>query len=162
MMTRLALASAFVLAVAAGAHAQTTRAAGDVPRTPWGDPDLQGVWDYWTFTPLERPKEYANKAMLTDAEHAELVKRLGGQAAAVDVQTRASGQTGGYSQEAWTDRARGTALKQTSLIVDPADGKIPPMTPEAKQKAAAHEAAGGRPVRMRTDGIGDEIGRAHV
>ena len=42
------------------------------PKTPWGHPDLQGVWDYWTFTPLERPKEFADKPVLTDAEAAQL------------------------------------------------------------------------------------------
>ncbi len=155
-MTRHALASAvFVLAVAAAAAAQTAKPAGGVPRTPWGDPDLQGVWDYWTFTPLERPKEYANRPMLTDAEHAELVKRLSGQAAAADARAQAPGDPGTYSQEVWTERARGTALRQTSILIDPPDGKIPPMTPEAQQRAAAHKAAGGHPVRMRTDGVAD-------
>jgi hypothetical protein len=171
-MTRDALASAFlVLAVAAGASAQTTsgqttsapgkgtvkstKTAGGVPRTPWGDPDIQGVWDYWTFTPLERPKEYGDRATLTDAEHAALVKRLSGQAAATDARGPATGDPGAYSQETWTDRARGTALKQTSILIYPEDGKIPPMTPEAQQKAAAHKAAGGHPVRQRTDGVGD-------
>ena len=156
MKTRHALASAvFVLAIAAAGAAQTARSADGVPRTPWGDPDLQGVWDYWTFTPLERPKEYANRPTLTDAEHAELLKRLGGQAAAADARAQAPGDPGSYSQEVWTDRARGTALKQTSIIIDPPDGKIPPMTPEAQQRAAAHKAAGGHPVRMRTDGVAD-------
>jgi hypothetical protein len=61
---RVELAGAlFVLALTSAAHAQTAKTADDVPRTPWGDPDLQGVWDYWTFTPLERPKEYASRGL---------------------------------------------------------------------------------------------------
>jgi hypothetical protein len=152
----LASAASLVLALAAVASAQNVRPAGDLPRTSWGDPDLEGVWDYWTFTPLERPKEYASKPMLTDAEHAELLKRLSGEAVALDDRTRASGDTGAYSQEAWTDRTRAIALKQTSLLIDPPDGKLPPLTPEAQQQAAAHKAAGGYPVRMRTGGIGDD------
>jgi hypothetical protein len=148
------LATAIVALVAvAGAHAQS-KGTG-VAKTPWGDPDLQGVWDYWTFTPLQRPKEFTGKSVLTDAEHAELLKRVGRQAADIDTRGPAAGETGGYSQEAWTDRARGTALKQTSIIIEPADGRIPQMTPEAQKKAEAHAAAGGHPVRMRTDGIGD-------
>lgn len=123
-------------------------------RTPWGDPDLQGTWDYWTFTPLERPREYADKPTLSDAEHAELVKRLSGTAAATDARQQSAGDPGTYSQEVWTERTRPNALKQTSLLIEPEDGRIPPMTPEAIQKAAAHKAAGGHPVRMRTDGIG--------
>ena len=45
-------------------------AAGQAPTTPWGDPDLQGVWDYWTFTPLERADEFAGRDALTDEEAA--------------------------------------------------------------------------------------------
>src|ERR1700674_4245973 len=135
-MTRHALASAvFVLAVAAAAPAQTAKTAVGVPRTAWGDPDLQGVWDYWTFTPLERPKEFASKATLSDAEYADLLKRLSKQAAATDAQRPSPGDPGAYSQELWTDRTRGTALKQTSILVDPPDGRIPPMTADAQQKA---------------------------
>jgi len=156
-MTRHALASVvLVLAVTAVAAAQPAKTASGVPRTAWGDPDLQGVWDYWTFTPLERPKQYANTPMLTDAEHAELLRRLRGQAAAVDARPPSAGDPGGYSQEVWTERSRGTALKQTSIIVEPADGRIPPMTPEAQQRAAAHSVAGGHPVRMRSDGVASD------
>jgi hypothetical protein len=144
-----------LIVVAAGAAGAQQPARDGVPRTPWGDPDLQGVWDYWTFTPLERPKEYANKPLLTDEEAAQLARRLRDQAVAGDsVRPIGNNNPGGYSQEAWTDRARANVLKQTSLIVEPEDGRIPPMTPEAQKAAAAHRAAGGHPVRMRTDGVG--------
>ena len=155
MITKVAAVVVVLLSIGASASAQTAGQSA-LPRTPWGDPDLQGIWDYWTFTPLERPKELANKPVLTDAEHAQLVKRLSGQAADVDARGPGAGETGGYSQEAWTDRARGTALKQTSLVISPEDGRIPPMTPGAQKKAEAHKAAGGHPVRMRTDGIGND------
>jgi hypothetical protein len=111
------------------AHGQTA------PQTPWGDPDLQGVWDYWTFTPLERPDEFEGRAQLTEEEAAEV---------------------GGYSQAVWTDRARATALRQTSLLVDPPDGKLPALTTEAQARAAAQEAAGGYPVRLRVGGINED------
>jgi len=154
-MTRRTLMTAIVvMTIAASLSAQSGK--GSAFRTPWGDPDLQGVWDYWTFTPLERPRELADKATYTDAEHAALLQKLAGRAAALDAATLPQGTPGGYSQELWTDRARGTALKQTSLIVYPEDGRIPPLTPEAQKKAEAHKAAGGRPVRMRTDGIGSD------
>ena len=62
-----------VLATPIAAAAQATRGSA-IPRTAWGDPDLQGVWDYWTFTPLERPKEFAGKATLTPASiHVQLI-----------------------------------------------------------------------------------------
>jgi hypothetical protein len=136
------------------ASAQPAARGTAIPRTAWGDPDLQGVWDYWTFTPLERPKEFANKATLTDEEAAQLAERLREQALGVDVKGPRPGDPGAYSQETWTDRTRARALKQTSIIVDPPDGKVPPMTPAAKQREDAHRAAGGHPVRTRTDGIG--------
>ena len=140
----------------AAAPAKPSRTAGGIPRTAWGDPDLQGVWDYWTFTPLERPAEYVDKPMFSDAEHAALLERLGGQAAALDARAPAQGDPGAYSQEVWTERARPTALKQTSLLIEPEDGKIPAMTAEAKQKDAAEKATGRQPVRMRSDGIADD------
>lgn len=126
----------------------------DTPRTPWGDPNLQGVWDYWTFTPLERPKEFEGKANLSDAEAAQLGRRLRDQAIGGDANGPRPGDPGAYSQETWTDRTKARALVQTSIIVDPADGKLPPLTAEALKREDAHRAAGGRPVRTRSDGIG--------
>lgn len=124
-------------------------------KTPWGDPDIQGVWDYWTFTPLERPEEFGNKAMMTAAEAAEYGKRLQRQALAIDIEGPGNGQTGAYGQELWTDRARGSALRQTSIIVEPEDGQIPPLTPEAQKQAAA-PVVPGQPVRSRTGGISSD------
>jgi hypothetical protein len=154
-MTKHMLTCGLVVLAAAVVGAQQPAARnGAIPRTPWGDPDLQGVWDYWTFTPLERPNEFAGKAVLTDAEASRLAQRLRDQALAGDATRPRSGDPGAYSQEAWTDRARATVLNQTSLIVDPPDGKIPPLTHQAEKAAEAHRAAGGHPVRMRTDGVG--------
>jgi hypothetical protein len=144
------------LAVATVGAQQPAAPGAAMPRTPWGDPDLQGVWDYWTFTPLERPKELAGKAVLTDEEVEQMARRFRDQAVAGDARRPTSGDPGAYSQEAWTDRSRASLLKQTSLIVDPPDGRIPPLTPQAQKAAESHRAAGGHPVRMRTDGVGDE------
>jgi len=148
---------ALVLLAASGSSlAQTSAKGAAAARTPWGDPDLQGVWDFWTFTPLERPKEYADKPLLTDQEAAVLAKRMREQAVAVDTVAPRPGGPIAYSQADWTDRARATVLNQTSLIVDPPDGRIPPMTPEAQKAMEANRAAGGHPVRQRTDGVGDD------
>jgi hypothetical protein len=126
------------------------------PRTPWGDPDLQGIWDYWTFTPLERPADLAGKAALTDEEVGQLARRLRDQAVGNDAKGPRPGDPGAYSQEVWTDRSRPKALTQTSIIVDPADGRIPPLTANAQKMEDAHRAAGGHPVRTRTDGVGTD------
>lgn len=145
-----------VLVAPALASAQTARGGTATPRTAWGDPDLQGIWDYWTFTPLERPKDLAGKTTLTDAEATQLARRLRDQAVGLDATRPPAGNPGGYSQEAWTDRARPKALTQTSIIVDPPDGKIPPLTERALKMEEAHRAAGGHPVRTRTDGVGTD------
>jgi hypothetical protein len=154
LIARHALIFGFVAVMAAVVDAQSPARDRSVPRTPWGAPDLQGTWDYWTFTPLERPKEFADKPLLTDQEVVELARRLRDQAIAGDSRRPRAGDPGGYSQEAWTDRSRAVVLHQTSLIVDPPDGRIPPLTPQAQKAMEEHRAAGGHPVRMRTDGVG--------
>ena len=126
------------------------------PRTPWGDPDLQGVWDYWTFTPLERPAEFGERGELTAEEAAVVAQQGNAEALARDSDGPPPGEVGGYSQEVWTDRARATALTQASLLVDPPDGRLPALTAEAEAAAEAHRAAGGYPVRVRVGGLNED------
>ena len=151
---------AVVAALGAGLSLSPTPAAGQTgaegPRTPWGDPDLQGVWDYWTFTPLERPEEFEGRGELTDEEAAVVAQRGNAEALARDDDGPPPGEVGGYSQEVWTDRARATALTQSSLLVDPPDGRLPALTPEAEAAAEAHRAAGGYPVRVRVGGLNED------
>jgi hypothetical protein len=101
------------------------------PRTPWGEPDLQGVWDYRTITPMQRPEKFAGRAFLTAAEAVELEQQ--GAQDDVDRPPR-TGDPGTYNQ-VWMDR--GTQVvgnRRTSLIVDPPDGRIPALAPEAKKR----------------------------
>ena len=106
------------------------RPAWKVPRTQWGDPDLQGTWNKATTTPLERPGGLAGKEFLTPqeaAERDELAERT------ADDGPRA-GDPGTYNGF-WFDR--GKSLKRTSLIVDPDDGRLPPYTADAQRRLAA-------------------------
>jgi hypothetical protein len=100
------------------------------PRTPWGQPDLQGNWtsDSVHGIPRERPEQFAGRAFLTDQEFAERSKR--------EEQTRQAAFNASSPNTNGRDRAwRGnTTFRMTSLIVDPSDGKIPPLTPEAQRK----------------------------
>src|SRR5277367_5400918 len=105
------------------------------PRTPDGQPDLEGVWTNPTLTPLERPSELAGKEVLTEQEAADYVKRTLQQ---VNSDRRDGGSqtdVGRSYNEFWRDRGNNlVADRRTSLIVDPPDGKIPPLTPAAQKR----------------------------
>jgi hypothetical protein len=120
----------------AGQGAASARAAKTTaPRTSWGKPDLQGVWDFRTVTPLERPKELTGKETLSANEAADFESR----AAVANDRDRnvPAGNVGDYNQF-WYDRGTQVALtKRTSLIVDPPDGRIPALTPEAERQRDA-------------------------
>src|SRR5205823_5286862 len=120
-------------------HAQSPtakpKAAWTPPRTPWGHPDLQGAWtsDSARGIPRERPEQFGGRTELTDQEFAERVAR--------DEQTiknalnAAGAQTGGRDG-AW----RGSqSFRQASLLIEPADGRMPPLTPEAQKRAAPRD-----------------------
>ena len=120
------------------------------PRTAWGDPDLHGVWRYEAAIAFERPSQFAGREFLTDQEVAQgeqlekeqEAKRLAGLEGA-DVGRRSVAESpirGNEYNSFWQDHGRPRKVyKQTSLIVDPRDGRIP-YTPDA-QKADARSAA---------------------
>ncbi len=127
------------------------------PRTPDGRPDLQGVWDYRTMTPLERPSDLAGKEFFTAEEAAEFerqgVARRNKDRRTSDGLTAAADVASAYNEFWWDYGKQLTADKRTSLIVDPPDGRIPPLTPEAQQRAEARRAA--RSARGRADSYTD-------
>lgn len=120
------------------------------PRTPWGEPDLQGVWNDATSTPLQRPSSVAGKDVLDDEEAAEYAKELEHELtrdrrdgpAAVDV-NRA------YNEH-WMDsrRLKATEDRRTSLIVDPPDGRIPPLVPLSPEREQARKERAARNTRF--------------
>jgi hypothetical protein len=99
------------------------------PRTPWGDPDLQGYWPGVAMlgVPLERPASLGDKATLTDEEFAQLPdkRRL----------TNANDAFFGESRDHWRDY--GKPQHQTSLVVDPPNGRFPSLTPDGAKRTAA-------------------------
>ena len=102
-------------------------ATGQTQRTPWGDPDLQGVYTYETATPMERPEELGDKEFYTEAEMAEMRAELAEQNAA----RRAARTT---ISRILDPRVPKTGLiNRTSLIIDPPNGRLPPLTLEAQQ-----------------------------
>lgn len=130
----VAIATVSLMAVSvagqAPATAKATTAKTWMARTSWGEPDLQGTWNFATTTPLERPSDLSGKAVLSEEE----VENLD-----VNLRTRqdsppAPGDTGTYNQFWWD---RGKSIGRTSLIVDPADGRLPPLSVEGQKRAAA-------------------------
>ena len=101
-----------------------------VPRTADGQPDLQGVWNYATEMPLQRPDELAGKESLTAAEEAKYREQM-----AARRRERQSGKPTRYSGEVFDDvLAKADWSKRTSLITDPRDGKIPPSPPHVRKR----------------------------
>ena len=137
------------------------------PRTPWGDPDLQGVWDYRTITPMQRPTNLGDREFLTDEEAASRNEaavqreiRLAARTArrttadpSGNVDRGVDGAPGSYNSF-WFDRGTSViATNRTSLIIDPPDGRMPPRTPEAqRQRDAIAELRGDIPNHEPTPG----------
>jgi hypothetical protein len=113
-------------------------AAGPAARTPWGEPDLQGIWTNDFETPLQRPARYANKEFFTDEERARLdEQRTDSISRDSRRYSRKSEQDVGGAYNAAIFLSHKHAGRRTSLIVDPPDGRIPPLTPEATKRREA-------------------------
>ncbi len=133
------------------------------PRLADGKPDLQGVWDFRTLTPLERPESQADQAALTAEEVAELDAQSAAREAAAFAQTEVreeplpvGGDVGAYNSY-WVDQGASVVHDQrTSLIVDPPTGRLPELRPgvEMATLSLGADLPGTRPVRVRAAGIG--------
>ncbi len=124
-------------------------AQNEAPRTAWGAPDLQGIWDFRTITPMERPEELGEQAFLTEEEAANLeqatVDRNAQLLQAEAQRTEAGGNVGAYNNF-WMDRGtRTVSNRRTSLIVDPPNGRIPPVTAAGQARKDAVAERRGRP-----------------
>jgi hypothetical protein len=113
------------------------------PRTPGGQPDLQGIWTNATVTPFQRPKELGTKQFFTAEEAAAFAKQRvqQGNADLIEGERGASDLARRAYNNFWVDR--GTQVSKTmrtSLVMDPPDGRIPPFTPEAQKRFDAFKA----------------------
>src|SRR6266550_5296700 len=131
LLAGMATAVAVVSLAMYSVTGRTSTTTGQAPKTPWREPDLQGIWSRDVDIPLERPAKYGDRGLLTDAERAELDRRI------ADIVSRDSTES---------RRVRGTERdvnaefvqapftmhlpvgRRTSLIVDPPNGRIPPLT----------------------------------
>ena len=158
-MKRIVVAACVIVAAASVSAQSPKPGAGTwkAARTPDGHPDLQGIWTMHTFTPLARPARYAGQEFLTDKEAVELAGLL----TQDDVDPLAAGIFGAsdeerrkrvvqkdpthYDNALWlsSPHLKPLSSNRTSLIVDPPDGQIPPLTEEGQRRAAANKAFAG-------------------
>ena len=154
MIHRCLAALVAVGVAAAGPGFAAAQSAAEAPsvRTAWGDPALSGIWDFRSITPLQRPEERADQEFLTEEEAANLEQatvdrelelllrparrtRAGG-----NVDRGEDGALGAYN-DFWLDRGTTTiGSRRTSLIIDPPNGRMPPLTEEAQQRRAERAA----------------------
>ena len=140
-MITVAIVTVAASVISAPGSAQAPAASGAMPaaatlKTPWGDPDLQGIWTDETNTPLERPAKFAIQEFFTEAQRAELDKArmaLPGKDKRAERGTEID-VTGSYNQVFLSRKRTGA---RTSLVIDPPNGQIPPLMPDAAKMAAA-------------------------
>ena len=148
-MTRLVRPVVTGAALCAGVVALAVTPAlaqGDAPRTPWGHPDLQGMWDHRTITPLERPEELGDREFLTEEEAASqeqavidrneylLTRPPETTSAGGNVDSRADG-TPGFYNNFWLDTGtRTVGTRRTSLVIDPPNGRLPAYSDAGRRK----------------------------
>ncbi len=153
-MSRRFLTSMSALAVAIGLASGQVKSVKTYtpPKTPWGDPDIQGIWPGNMGTPMQRPANLKDRALYTDEEFAQRQEQARKQAL-TDTQEFASenAKVSIGPPSYWTERGKPT--RQTSLIVDPPDGRLPPLTPE--EQKFRKEARGGRGVTGEWRGEAD-------
>jgi hypothetical protein len=148
LMSALAAMIAVTLAPSAAGQANTRVAAKTwtAPRTADGQPDLQGLWTNATITPFERPKDLAGKEFFTEEEAAAYEKRV------LETSNRdkrggtAEADVAGAYNDFWFDRGnRVVPTRRTSLVIDPPDGAVPRLTPDAQKAASVRAEIARRP-----------------
>ena len=141
----VALVKAVATVLVALAPISVTAQTSAAPVTTWGAPALEGVWDFRSLTPMERPGSLEEKEVFTAEEAATFAQDV------IDSQSRdidesllhlevAKGRVVPYN-DFWFDWGTAVTTDRTSLIVDPPDGRLPPLTPEARRRRAARAEA---------------------
>ena len=138
----------FVLAAVLVAPSRAQTDESMPPRTSWGDPDISGIWNNSTLTPLERPEDQADREFLSADEAAALEQRVVDRNAQWDkpsvIRTEplpAGGNVGGYNNFWMEDGTTVIPTRRTSLIVHPPNGRLPRLTPDAERRITSDELA---------------------
>lgn len=154
----------FVAFLLAGSFALAQNGDYQVPRTEWGQPDLQGVWNFSSDVPMQRPQRYGTRQFLTEEELEERRAQIEANRAAADAAAaqlvldpeapEATSNPGGYN-DFWIEVAGLGDVVRTSHIVHPEDGRIPPAVEGAPRQfgGLGPDIPGERPVRYVVGGI---------
>jgi hypothetical protein len=149
--TSVVLPTCIAVALAVLATSAQGPATSTTSRTPWGEPDLQGTWtsEPELSVPFERPAQYGDRRELTDAEYAQRVAQLSKQRlsdnAEFDLETADTtnaGQVGSATSPPPHWLERGTPSRRTSMVIDPPDGRVPPLTTNARERQRRSRATG--------------------
>jgi len=144
----------WLLAAALSGISALTLTAADykAPKAPWGEPDLQGVWSTAAElgVPFERNAAFGDRQLLTDDEFAQRLKQTASQLASdsaeFNIETADTANAGAVGSATsppphWLERSESS--RRTSLVIDPPDGRIPPMTDDGRRRQAGAPGAGG-------------------
>ena len=152
-----------VVAIVALAPIAANAQSDSTPRLADGTPDLSGVWDFRTLTPLQRPSDRSEQALLTEEEVAEIEAQSVANAAEADLPSEvrteplpAGQDVGGYNNF-WFDRGADVVDdRRTSLIFDPPNGRVPPLRQDARHQIGSlgEDVPSNRPIRYRAGGAG--------
>ncbi len=158
MTSRCLISIAISMSVAASLSAAAFAADSNytAPRNEWGQPDLRGVWNFSSNTPLERPARYAEQEYLTDDDVARIREEAQAEIASSDGNS-SQGGVGGYNQF-WIEGLPVEENRRTSLIIDPPNGRMPARVPGAPVAfgGLGPDIEGERPVRFTVGGVGKD------
>jgi hypothetical protein len=155
LMKKPALLLACVTWLAWPSHAALAAEAYVVPRTEWGHPDIQGVWNFSSDVPMERPEQFGSRQFLTSEELAATRARPLRIGRSDSVRRTTSGIEAFYNDTIWMENVRKEGDIRTSHIIFPLNGQIPPrVTGVEHLPGGSGRIDGQRPVRFSVGGIG--------
>jgi hypothetical protein len=148
----LSVAVCWLTSIANAAEPTKTAEKFTAPKTEFGHPDLRGVWNFSSNTPLERPAQFKDREFITREEFEKQHQQI--QARSEQQDNSSGGGVGGYNQFWVESIAQGTNYR-TSLIIDPPNGRLPPLQPGVKPEMGGlgPDTGGQRPVRFRVGGV---------
>jgi hypothetical protein len=147
-----AVATTMMIAASQAAEPASSAKKYVAPKTEFGHPELRGVWNFSSNTPFERPAQYKDREFLTKEEvekqHQQIIQR------SETSDNATGGGVGGYNQF-WVESLAQDANLRTSLVVDPPNGRMPPLQPGVKSEngGLGPDTGGQRPVRFRVGGV---------